>query len=183
MIFKINSKEIDVPLDNKMLIITGYNNPFKLELIRKIKDYYKSLNDVLYFSEDRRITISKEIMESVDTMRALLNIEPLKDSLSKSLDIYDYFALENLQYGQPINSGYLQLINLYYNIAMTPTKLSLIVERVELNYHITLLNYILSSFLDSKITTKFHNIIVTTYDEKIYMPRLKKCIFNIDQYL
>lgn len=182
MIFKVNDKEFDVPL-NKMLIITGYNDSYKLQLLREIKNYYETQHDVLYFSEDRRVTISKEIMHSVDIIRALLNMEPLKDSLSKGLDIYDHFALENLTYGQRINCGYLQLINLYYNIAMAPTKISLIIERAELNYHIMLLNYILASFLDSQITRKFYNVTVTTYDERIYIPRLQKYIFNIDKYL
>ncbi len=144
-------------------IIYGFNNTGKTTLIKQLYNDLKLSNNTIFFPSNRKFGFSKEEIDSIDTINSLNNNVNIIDFIKTRYSIEDFFALENIKKHSFITSGYLQVVNYIYTIALhegSPDTI-LLIDNFELNLHPLLLNKLLIDFIN---IFNVKHVIVTTFD-------------------
>lgn len=134
-------------------------------ILKSIVKNYDSEN-LLYLEKDRKLTITKDDIEMTKfTFQLEENGYDLQNEIEEAYDIKDQFAFENCKYGERINSGYLQLINLFFNIYLHKSdNLIVAIDLIEQNLHELLRVKLVKDILKFK---KVKRLIITTYSQSI----------------
>lgn len=176
-----NKYPVNFDMDRKVTIITGLNGSGKTKTLELLNDYFINKGEnVLFFPARRRLTITKEDIEKLDTMSKLLNENTLKDLIEKRYDISDPFAFEHCKHGQYINSGYLQLINFWYNIALFEKQdVIVLIDLIEVSLHPLIQEVFIQGLLEFN---KIKKLIITTHSPFI-IQEFKDEVINIKECL
>jgi predicted ATP-dependent endonuclease of OLD family len=173
---KLFDKEIEIP-NSKTIIINGFNFSGKTRLLEAIRDDYISNGEnVLYFETNRRLSISKDDMDSICVYQKLTLGFDILDGIQQSFDMSDPFILEEMKVGDLIHCGYMQLVNLFFSLERfhqkDKRKIILIIDNFELNLHPLVQRHLIKILNDYKIIKK---IILSTYEwnEDFILPKTK----------
>jgi predicted ATP-dependent endonuclease of OLD family len=181
----INNKEVysqDIfnelnKLKSKTIIINGFNFSGKTRLLEAMRDDYISNGEnVLYFETNRRLSISKDDMDSICVYQKLTLGFDILDGIQQSFDMSDPFILEEMKVGDLIHCGYMQLVNLFFSLERfhqkDKRKIILIIDNFELNLHPLVQRHLIKILNDYKIIKK---IILSTYEwnEDFILPKTK----------
>lgn len=152
-------------MNYKTLIIKGFNFSGKTRLLEALRDDYISQQEnVLYFETNRRLSISKEEIDSICVYQKLTLGFNILEGIEQSFDISDPFILEEMKVGDLIHCGYMQLVNLFFNLEKRHQEskkgIILIIDNVELNLHPLVERELIKVLNTYKMIKK---VIVSTY--------------------
>lgn len=169
-------------LKYKTIIIKGFNFSGKTKLLEAIRDEYMSRNkNVLYFGTDRRLSVSKEEIDSICVYQKLILGFNILEGIEQAFDMSDPFILEEMKVGDLIHCGYMQLVNLFFNLERnyrdSKKEIILIIDNVELNLHPLVERELIKVLNTYKMIKK---VIVSTYtwNKDFILPNTK--IIKID---
>ena len=124
-----NKYQIEFPLNDKTVIIIGPNGSGKTKLLENVRDYfYEKGENVLYFPNDRLLTITYEdYQNAVDKLDSIVLANTLGEK--KFTNIIKKWKLSEqdnptlkrdleYQYGTYINSGSMQATNFLTKIVI-----------------------------------------------------------------
>lgn len=134
-----------------------------------LKEQYEKKNNVLYFPANRKLLIKTEQINT-DDERVMNKLAygknfTLKELIEYSYDMKDPFAFENCGYGEKIHCGYLQIMNILYQIKLSNySDLIVIIEHIENNLHpLIQYKFIFDLFHHEKVKT----LICSSFSEYI----------------
>ncbi len=172
-------------LDRRMVAVYGINENYKATLLQHLYSFYKSNNNnILYFKDDDKSLVSKEMIDMYCLLSDLNNtgIKNTLESIEYAYDMVDRFALEELQVGSLIRCGYIQLLNYIFSINLNDHKdLIVIIENFGSHFH----SLVKRKFLhDLNSCGKIKQVVFTIYDKfnfDIPISSSEFCYINSDK--
>lgn len=149
----------------ELLVLTHHNSYEKgTEELLKIKSDLEKNNKVIYFPRERKLSVKKEFIESLDIMYKLTNKGFSRERIEECYDVNDPFIYDEYPYDKIIHCGYLQILNFFYNL-IAPKKLEYniaIIDLFEKNLHPLVQRKLL---MDLRNFAKVDKLIFTAYTE------------------
>lgn len=129
--------KIDFPFENNCIAVTGDNFILKEKVLTTLNDYFVSKGEyTLYFPSNRIMNVGREEIEDYDLGVYLSRNFKLREELEKAYDMRDPFKFEELEKGQRINCGYMELLNFFYSLEMCgQDKINVVIEDFQNHLH------------------------------------------------
>lgn len=157
--------DIDFPIEKDLSIIIGENDSGKTQILYLLKEYFENLGEnVVLLSENRKVMIDEDDILNIDISNKLMYKNSLKQTIEHRYDINDPFVFDNHKKGDYIKSGYMQLLNMYYYLALQPNDSIIMIDIIEINLHVILQAVIVNDLI--KIFN-FKKLIITTHSLEV----------------
>ncbi|MDF2533912.1 MAG: hypothetical protein K0R18_69 [Bacillales bacterium] len=157
-----NKYPVKFPLKDRVSIIHGLNGTGKTKTLEVLVEYFKEQGEhVIYFPSDRVFSFDIDEVEALEVMWAMTD----EQNILKKYGFHIYPWDINDMKGQYIDSGMLQLINLFGTLAFLDKPSVIIIDTLERSLHAVIRRSILK---DLMAVPKIHKLIVTSYSPEVY---------------